>query len=75
MTHTTEQRRIVAQVDRRTHGRARRPRSRAHHRSGSRELAARALFRLHDALDDIDDVQQVFANAGIDATVSNAAQA
>ena len=37
--------------------------------------AARALLRLHDALEELDDVQQVFSNEEMDDAVSAAAQA
>ncbi len=37
--------------------------------------AAWALLRLHDALEELDDVQQVFSNEEMDDAVSAAAQA
>lgn len=37
--------------------------------------AARTLFKLHDALDELEDVQEVFSNEEMDEAVSAAAQA
>jgi YebC/PmpR family DNA-binding regulatory protein len=37
--------------------------------------AARTLFKLHEALEELDDVQEVFSNEEIDEAVSSAAQA
>jgi transcriptional/translational regulatory protein YebC/TACO1 len=35
---------------------------------------AKTLLRLHEALEELDDVQQVFSNEEMDETVSAAAQ-
>jgi transcriptional/translational regulatory protein YebC/TACO1 len=36
---------------------------------------AKSLVRFHEALEELDDVQQVFPNEGIDEAVSSAAHA